>query len=397
MIGPSQQKANVRTEKELMNSILGHHLTEGSAIGLWRLPQSSTKNLIVGTDGPINLSEVVLEELDAGFLFSPFDPDKEKIFIKADLQYVIENGELDRNQSNPGSWEDEKPESDLNTKEQIKFFRNNLTVDETSGHSEYLNLVAKSIDAIQEGYLEKIVPSRSKKIQLPEKVDILESFNTLCSRYPNAFVSLVSSAQTGTWMGASPELLVSVDKNMHFKTAAVAGTQALPENEDLKLVAWTQKEIEEQALVSRYIINCFKKIRLREFDEHGPKTWKAGNLLHLKTDFEVDMQATNFPQLGSVMLKLLHPTSAVCGMPREASINFLKNHENLDRSFYSGFLGPVNFQQETYLFVNLRCMQWGIEEAVLYAGAGVTLESNPEKEWEETEMKMNTLLKVFGS
>lgn len=397
MIGTSQLKNNALTEKELMSSILGQHINKGSAIGLWRLPQSSRKNLIVGTNGPIHLNEIVLEDLGAGFLFSPFDSSKEKIFIKADLSYVFENEELDKYQSNTSSWEHERLESDLNPRSQIKFFRNNITVDETSSHSAYLNLVAKSIDAIQNGYLEKIVPSRSKKIQLPEDFDILESFNNLCSLYPNAFVSLVSSSVTGTWMGASPELLVSVDNNMRFKTAAVAGTQALPENADLKLVAWTQKEIEEQALVSRYIINCFKKIRLREFDEHGPKTWKAGNLLHLKTDFEVDMQATNFPQLGSVMLKLLHPTSAVCGMPREASIDFLKNHEKLDRSFYSGFLGPVNFQNETHLFVNLRCMQWGMKEAILYAGAGVTLESNPEKEWEETEMKMNTLLKIFGS
>ena len=76
-----------------------------------------------------------------------------------------------------------------------------------------------------------------------------------------------------------------------------------------------QKDIEEQALVERYVISCFKKIRLREYDEHGPKTMIAGNVLHLKTEFEVDMVATNFPQLGSVMLNLLHPTSAVCGMP----------------------------------------------------------------------------------
>jgi isochorismate synthase len=183
---------------------------------------------------------------------------------------------------------------------------------------------------------------------------------------------------------------------MRFKTVAVAGTQAIAADGDLKMVGWTQKEIEEQALVSRYIINCFKKIRLREFEEHGPKSWRAGNLVHLKTEYEVDMVATNFPQLGTVMLKLLHPTSAVCGMPKEESIQFLKANENFDRSFYSGYLGPVNFQSETSLFVNLRCMEWNFKTATLYAGAGVTQDSNPAKEWDETELKMETLLKVIA-
>jgi isochorismate synthase len=164
---------------------------------------------------------------------------------------------------------------------------------------------------------------------------------------------------------------------------------------DIKSVAWTEKEIEEQAMVSRYIINCFKKIRLREYEEHGPRTASAGNLLHLKTEYEVDMKATNFPQLGSVMLKLLHPTSAVCGMPLNNALEFLNKNEGYDRQFYSGYLGPVNFRNESHIFVNLRCMQIHERQATLYAGAGVTIDSIPEKELEETEMKMDTLQKVL--
>src|SRR5690606_35800755 len=114
---------------------------------------------------------------------------------------------------------------------------------------------------------------------------------------------------------------------------------------------WTQKEIEEQALVSRYIINNLKKIRLREFDELGPKTIVAGNVMHLKTEYTIDMKATNFPQLGTIMLQLLHPTSAVCGMPLEPSLEFLRKHEGYDREFYSGYLGPVHVNNAINLFV----------------------------------------------
>ncbi|MCU0369328.1 MAG: chorismate-binding protein, partial [Cyclobacteriaceae bacterium] len=119
------------------------------------------------------------------------------------------------------------------------------------------------------------------------------------------------------------------------------------------------------------------------------------NVMHLKTEYEVDMLATNFPQLGSVMLKLLHPTSAVCGMPYEAALDFLKNQEGYDREFYSGFLGPIQIKNESHIYVNLRCMQLFNKFVRLYAGAGVTIDSIPEMEMEETEIKMQNLQKLI--
>jgi len=111
----------------------------------------------------------------------------------------------------------------------------------------------------------------------------------------------------------------------------------------------------------------------------------------------VDMKATNFPQLGTVMLKLLHPTSAVCGMPREAAQEFIAQHENFDRSYFAGFLGPVNLGEETNIYVNLRCARLEGEKAWLYAGAGITEDSDPQKEWEETEMKCKIVGKFIQS
>jgi isochorismate synthase len=82
-------------------------------------------------------------------------------------------------------------------------------------------------------------------------------------------------------------------------------------------------------------------------------------------------------------------------MPLEPSLHFLKTHEGYDRSFYAGFLGPVNVNNNIHIFVNLRCMQLGDKKAILYAGAGVTVDSVPEEEFEETEMKFNTLRNVI--
>jgi isochorismate synthase len=256
--------------------------------------------------------------------------------------------------------------------------------------------VQKSIDAVEQGLFEKVVPSRTHIVDLPAGFDIITCFEKLCAKYEHALISFVSIPGVGHWLGATPEALVSVDDKNIFKTVALAGTLPYQPGMNLRAIAWTQKEIEEQALVERYVISCFKKIRVREYDEHGPKTVVAGNLVHLRSDFTVDMKAINFPQLGSVMLELLHPTSAVCGAPLTPALEFLRANEGYDREFYTGYLGPVNIKNNINLFVNLRCMKLVNDRAMLYAGAGVTFDSVPQKEWEETEMKFNTLLNVIG-
>lgn len=382
------------TEQVLLPYLIHHYLETGSAITLWQMPNSGEKHLLICSDGLRHMDEISLEEADTGFVFAPYDSAQKKIFFKSDLIFTFKNGLLDA---------ENLPEAVLN-KIQSREKADSETkpvvypvsaLPHAPPLEDYRALVQDCVRLIQDGHFEKVVPSRSRKFDLPEGFDLWKTFNKLCGAYPNCMISLVSSEETGTWMGATPELLVSVDDRMHFKTVSLAGTKRYEQGMDLKTVAWTEKEIEEQAMVCRYVISCFKKIRLREYEEHGPRTAVAGNLLHLKSEYEVDMVATNFPQLGSIMLRLLHPTSAVCGMPLEPAREFLAAHEGYDRQFYSGYLGPVNFRNESHLFVNLRCMQVDRKDAILYAGAGVTIDSNPEKEWEETEMKFDTLLAVL--
>jgi isochorismate synthase len=263
------------------------------------------------------------------------------------------------------------------------------------GKEAFKDLVRLAVNRISEGDFLKVVPSRRQVIELRENFNPADGFFALTRQFPGSFISFFSIPGKGTWMGASPEILIGINEQGIFSTSAVAGTQVLEPDTRLSNVAWTQKEIEEQALVSRYIINNFKKIRLREFEEYGPKSVRAGNLVHLRTDFSVNMHDVNFPQLGTVMLKLLHPTSAVSGMPKEASADFLRKHENYDREFYSGFIGPVRVENRTSLYVNLRCAQLLDKKAYLYSGAGVTLDSDPEQEWHETEIKIRILQEIL--
>ncbi len=260
----------------------------------------------------------------------------------------------------------------------------------------YRALVSAGVAALAAGVARKVVPSRAAVRRLPLDFDTWTAFERLCAAYPQAFVSLVSVPSHGRWLGASPELLAEVADGRTFRTVALAGTQAAPPEAPPEAARWSQKELEEQAHVTRYVIDCFKHLRLREYEEVGPRTVRAGHLWHLRTDYSVDLTQVPFPTLGTDMLRLLHPTSAVAGMPRAAALAWLREHEGYNRSYYSGFLGPVNLPTTgtSAVYVNLRCMQLREDEAILYAGAGLTPESDPAHEWAETEEKLRIVAEV---
>lgn len=382
---------------------------------MWRLPRQTEKHFLTSFSAIPEQTKIDFEELGSGFAFSPFvnDDGKNALFLKADLHYIFTESGINNNEDleevivpsavNP-QFIDLLASLDSNKKQVEK---TNVIDQEASQKQDYINLVEKAVAQIESGNFQKIVLSRTKKISLPTDFEVVTIFDKLCKAYPSAFVSVISLPHLGViWMGASPETLVSQNAKGIFRTMALAGTQSAYDVDGNPIrpseALWRQKEIEEQSFVTRYIINCLKKIRVREFEEEGPKTVIAGNLMHLRTDIIIDTVEINFPQLATVMLDLLHPTSAVCGMPKAPAINFILENEGHDREFYSGFLGPINMQtngdgQESHIFVNLRTMKLQNDTATLYAGCGITADSNPTKEWYETEMKTQTLERVLNS
>ncbi|GAA4404949.1 hypothetical protein GCM10023187_22870 [Nibrella viscosa] len=381
----------------------------GCPAALWRLPNRPEKHLIIHFGDELPQVPADLEELPAGFAVSPFDnPDNERtLFLRADAHYIFQRDEFNENLSKT---DNKQAEAFYQAVERLLIApaQQRVPVTQVTALSKpeeqrrFEAAVAEATSQIQQGEFRKVVISRTKTVAFSAEPDVVQLFEKLCEAYPTAFVSVVwLPERRQVWISATPERLVSVDADGIFRTVALAGTQSAYDVDGrLKRTseaAWTQKEIEEQALVGRYIIGCFKKIRLREYIEEGPKTAIAGNLMHLKSDFTVDTKAVNFPQLGTVMLRLLHPTSAVCGMPREAAGEFIRQHETHDRELYSGFLGPVNIQAESHLFVHIRCLKLEGQTATLYAGAGLTEDSLPDREWHETEMKCQTLLRVINA
>lgn len=369
-------------------------MNKGYPMVAWSLPQQDAYYLLVDTRPQLNAQSYELEEIGPGFLINEFlssHPCK-SLFLKADILVISENNQS-RTQINPT----------LSASELDEFLDHVRTTPsqktpapkKPSEAANYPDLVHKAIGEIKQNHAQKIVLARFEDHPVPANLDYYQKFEELNLRYPNAMTYTCHLPGKGVWIGATPEELIELRNNKHFRTVSLAGTQMLPEDAKMVDITWKQKEIEEQALVSRYIIDCFKKIRLREFDEFGPKTVQAGQLAHLKTQFLVDMEETHSPRLGTTMLNLLHPTSAVCGMPLDTSSEFIRQHEGFDREFYAGFLGPVQIGDSTNLFVNLRCAKIQGDQARFYAGAGITEDSDPEKELIETDLKLKTMKRVI--
>jgi isochorismate synthase len=371
------------------------------SIAIYKLPGSIEWELMIGESEPLD-SEVLIEDLDRGFIINGFENRglEGSFYLKSKLYFTKESGFLNKelgklDESFSKIFLEELFEGKNKGQRTTRY-----KVAESNNQQEeedyFQDITEKAVEAIQRGKFQKVILSRIKKLNLDEGFSTIRLFEKLSAFYQNAFTSLTFTPDTGTWIGASPEVLISVKDNI-FRTCALAGTQQYQENLPLKQVPWTQKEIEEQAFVCRYIISCFKKIRLREYLEEGPKTVRAGNLTHLRSDFSVDLGTVYLPNLASEMLDLLHPTSAVCGMPHKPAFDFIVSNEKFKRELYAGYLGPVNSNNSTHLYVNLRCMKVESQSASLFAGVGITEDSLWEKEWQETEIKFRTLLNVLDS
>jgi len=343
----------------------------------YRLPHSDAVRLVVQKDSAIKKVEINSELLiQQGFLVSPFIENEKNhsYLIRPDLNY-ISNDYID--------FEDLyalKP----NSNPESEFSNGSIS------KKEFISQVEDIIDAINNGKFEKAVISRIKVIERNYRSKLTDIFQLLSSSYSNAFVYLFN-IDGKLWMGATPEPLICSHKN-ELETVSLAGTREY-NAENLNLHNWSKKELIEQEMVTRFIEKILNKFDIQHYHKSNTYTKKAGNLVHLRTDFTIDYQKIN-GQLGN-LVKELHPTSAVCGLPKKEAMAFIVKLEKHNRSYYSGFLGPINIDERILLFVNLRCMQVLCDRLVLHIGAGITSDSIPEEEWAETEIKADTLLSII--
>lgn len=344
----------------------------------YRKPNEATLHFVYQQDDTLYKT---IDFTESGFVFSPFNIVEESVLIPFDHHI----------------------RTSLNDEMLPEIDHDSSIISNNNGDT-HIDLVTKGIEAIRKGEFKKVVLSRNQTIATSKHpVNLLQS---LLKLYPTAFVYLWFHPKVGCWLAATPERFLSI-KGKIAKTMALAGTQPYGAN-----IIWTQKEKEEQQLVTDFIIEATKPL-ITHIEVSDVQTVKAGNLAHLRTDISLKLSAqTSLKDLVTV----LHPTPAVCGLPKETAKAFILKNENYHRAFYTGFLGELNkatprrnnvrnvengayrlASQTSDLFVNLRCMQVNNKAITLYVGGGITASSNPVAEFEETVKKAQTMLQAIQS
>jgi len=246
------------------------------------------------------------------------------------------------------------------------------------------------LDFFKNNNTQKAIYSRVKKVEKSNDFDLIDFFKKLENAYANAFVYLVHLPGLGLWAGATPEILLKY-KNGEAETVALAGTQKLFDDKNIQSLEWGKKEIEEHQMVVDYISKKIKNKNLEIIETSNPYTSKAGAMAHLKQRFRFKINRKEL----SGFINDLHPTPAVCGLPKEKALDLIYSTEPYHRQYYAGYLGMVEANNDVDFYVNLRCMKIYNNNATLFIGGGITADSTPQKEWEETELKANTLLNVL--
>lgn len=363
-------------------SIVDFLYNQNIPFAVYRFPETDKLNLIIQHDGePLAFDKLCEIENVSGFVVSRFPGVNDKgggFLLKPDLVVELTSSTT---------------LADLNLPVVHKDFSTNDLNLHTTKKEEYVSNVTDAVNSIQKGDFHKVVVSRVQVEKIKPDFSVGKVFQKLCENYPHAMVYLFKMPQTNAWMGATPEPCL-LEKNGWFKTVSLAGTRVLGQK-SLHDIQWGEKEIAEQAIVSRFIVKLIDNLGVDSYKIKGPQNFIAGNLVHLFTSFEfkvddVKIKWTDF-------LESLHPTPSICGLPRAESLKFILDRESHCRSFYSGLIGPVNVYNSTDLFVNLRCMQIGKDCLALYSGAGITDSSDPQKEWEETTNKLQTVKKVLDA
>ena len=318
----------------------------------------------------------LLDDASAGFAFVSFDNEKKYLIPEKYSDVYVETvNNLDYIFSAPKEY-----------------------ISDGTAKDNFENLVKKALQEIENGSLEKVVLSRKELIDL-NNFQLELVFNSLVSNYSTAFNYCFYHSKVGFWMGATPEQFVKIE-NKKIKTVALAGTQLYT---DFQKVSWEEKEIKEQQTVTDFIVNALQSVS-SSVTKSEPYTFQAGSIVHIKTDIEATLNSMlDLPKI----IDLLHPTPAVCGFPKEIAKEFILKNEGYEREFYAGYLGEWNkdfltYKEETCdLFVNLRCMKLGMDskskvtQAQLFIGCGINSGSDPEKEFQETVNKSQTLKKIL--
>ncbi len=261
----------------------------------------------------------------------------------------------------------------------------------------YEAAVARAVELIRDGEMQKIVLAREVQVHAPGRYDPAAVFGVLRAEFPSCFVFCVGRGDS-TLVAASPELLVRREGH-RVSTLALAGStrrSADPAVDDHlgEQLLRSQKDREEQAIVVRRIERTLRQHALWVTATPEPVLVRVANIQHLGTPIRAQLAR---PLDAIELLDLMHPTPAVGGEPLARARPLIPALEGLDRGWYAGPVGWTDATGDGEFCVALRCALLNRDVARCYAGVGVVKDSDPCAELAETEIKLAALLPLLSS
>ncbi|MDY2941867.1 MAG: chorismate-binding protein [Varibaculum sp.] len=191
-------------------------------------------------------------------------------------------------------------------------------------------------------------------------------------------------------LGATPEMLAQVCQGA-FSARVLAGSAPVGQGRELLASA---KNLAEHRVAVDSVREALTGVLPQLRISVEPELLELPNVVHLSTRVEAD-------SAGHTVLELvaaLHPTAAVCGMPRETAGDLINRFEGLDRGRYAGPVGWVDADGNGQLAIALRCVELRGRDWRVFAGAGIMPDSDPQREFAETATKMRPVLDaLFGA
>lgn len=272
--------------------------------------------------------------------------------------------------------------------------------------------VADTARQIREGRYEKVVLARQVRLHSPQPFDAAAALERLRGRYPSAFLFAVgipgATGEEALFLGATPERLIRLEGEL-LETSVLAGStrRGATPDEDRALgqsLLASAKDRHEHQVVATMLHTALAPLCRRLEIAATPSLLRLANVQHLHTPVRGLLAG------GHSILDLvarLHPTPAVGGMPREAALSAIRERESMDRGWYAAPVGWIDSQGQGEFAVALRSAllhnaapqsqapsggQKGESEALLFAGCGIMGDSDPEREYAESAMKLRAML-----
>ena len=273
---------------------------------------------------------------------------------------------------------------------------NNILEEMTELNVDQWKKTVEKVISRLDGELKKVVLARQSKVTFTEKIETEFVLKNLIQQQKNGYIFALES-EDKCFLGATPERLVKKEEDTVF-SACLAGSisRGRDREEDLRLeqeLLQDPKNRAEHNYVVEMIRSAMENVCEKVVIPHQPEILKMRDIQHLFTPVKGKVKSTE-----SVfsLLRLLHPTPALGGYPREQALRVIREEEDLDRGLYGSPIGWLDYKGNGEFAVSIRSGLLEGKEASIFAGCGIVADSDVESEYKETAIKFKPMLSALG-